>query len=54
MDTSFGPSCAACHIDENKILLAIDYRKDVDGFHPVNFGRMAQGLIHTSLRQWEY
>ena len=32
------------HIDENKILLAIDYRKDVDGFHPVNFGRMAQGL----------
>lgn len=32
------------HIDEEKITLAIDPRKDVDGFHPVNFGRMAQGL----------
>jgi methylenetetrahydrofolate dehydrogenase (NADP+)/methenyltetrahydrofolate cyclohydrolase len=32
------------HIDENKITLAIDPRKDVDGFHPTNFGRMAQGL----------
>jgi len=32
------------HIDEHKITLAIDPRKDVDGFHPVNFGRMAQGL----------
>lgn len=32
------------HIDEEKIMLAIDYRKDVDGFHPVNFGRMAQGM----------
>lgn len=32
------------HIDEEKITLAIDHRKDVDGFHPVNFGRMAQGL----------
>ncbi len=32
------------HIDADKINLAIDYRKDVDGFHPVNFGRMAQGL----------
>ncbi len=32
------------HIDEEKIILAIDHRKDVDGFHPVNFGRMAQGL----------
>lgn len=32
------------HIDENKITLAIDPAKDVDGFHPVNFGRMAQGL----------
>ena len=29
------------HIDEDKILLAIDPNKDVDGFHPVNFGRMA-------------
>jgi len=32
------------HIDENKVTLAIDPAKDVDGFHPVNFGRMAQGL----------
>jgi methylenetetrahydrofolate dehydrogenase (NADP+)/methenyltetrahydrofolate cyclohydrolase len=29
------------HIDEEKILLAIDSAKDVDGFHPANFGRMA-------------
>lgn len=32
------------HIDEEKVTLAIDPRKDVDGFHPVNFGRMAQGM----------
>ncbi len=32
------------HIDEQTITLAIDPTKDVDGFHPVNFGRMAQGL----------
>jgi len=32
------------HIDEEKVTLAIDPAKDVDGFHPVNFGRMAQGL----------
>lgn len=32
------------HIDENVVTLAIDPKKDVDGFHPVNFGRMAQGL----------
>lgn len=32
------------HIDEHKITLAIEPKKDVDGFHPVNFGRMAQGL----------
>ncbi|MBK6930858.1 MAG: bifunctional 5,10-methylene-tetrahydrofolate dehydrogenase/5,10-methylene-tetrahydrofolate cyclohydrolase [Saprospirales bacterium] len=32
------------HISEEKITLAIDHRKDVDGFHPVNFGRMAQGM----------
>lgn len=32
------------HIDETKVTLAIDPKKDVDGFHPVNFGRMAQGL----------
>ena len=32
------------HIDEVKVTLAIDPKKDVDGFHPINFGRMAQGL----------
>lgn len=32
------------HIDEQKVTEAIDYRKDVDGFHPVNVGRMAIGL----------
>ena len=32
------------HIDEEEILLAIDPAKDVDGFHPYNFGCMAQGL----------
>lgn len=31
------------HIDENKILLAIDSKKDVDGFHPVNVGKMVIG-----------
>ena len=29
------------HIDEEKVLLAVDPDKDVDGFHPTNFGRMA-------------
>src|SRR5574344_2089396 len=32
------------HINEQRIIEAIDYRKDVDGFHPVNVGRMAIGL----------
>ena len=32
------------HIDEQKIVEAIDYHKDVDGFHPVNVGRMSIGL----------
>lgn len=32
------------HIQEQKVLLAIDPDKDVDGFHPVNFGKMALGL----------
>ena len=31
------------HIDENRILLAIDPAKDVDGFHPVNVGKMVVG-----------
>ncbi len=32
------------HIDEQRVIEAIDYRKDVDGFHPVNVGRQAIGL----------
>jgi methylenetetrahydrofolate dehydrogenase (NADP+)/methenyltetrahydrofolate cyclohydrolase len=32
------------HISGQKIIEAIDYRKDVDGFHPVNVGRMCIGL----------
>ena len=32
------------HISEDKVTEAIDYRKDVDGFHPVNVGRMSLGL----------
>lgn len=32
------------HIDKEKVIEAIDYRKDVDGFHPVNVGRLAVGL----------
>lgn len=32
------------HISEQKITEAIDYRKDVDGFHPVNVGRVSLGL----------
>lgn len=29
------------HIDEEKVLMAVDPDKDVDGFHPTNFGKMA-------------
>ncbi len=32
------------HIDYERVVEAIDYRKDVDGFHPVNVGRMVIGL----------
>lgn len=32
------------HINEQRVIESIDYRKDVDGFHPVNVGRMAIGL----------
>lgn len=32
------------HISETKVIEAIDYRKDVDGFHPVNVGRMSLGM----------
>jgi methylenetetrahydrofolate dehydrogenase (NADP+)/methenyltetrahydrofolate cyclohydrolase len=31
------------HIKEERVLMAIDYRKDVDGFHPVNVGRLVAG-----------
>ena len=32
------------HINEDKVTMAIDPNKDVDGFHPTNFGKMAQGM----------
>jgi methylenetetrahydrofolate dehydrogenase (NADP+)/methenyltetrahydrofolate cyclohydrolase len=32
------------HIDVVKVIETIDYNKDVDGFHPINIGRMAKGL----------
>lgn len=32
------------HIDEQKVIEAVDWRKDVDGFHPTNVGRMSLGL----------
>ena len=32
------------HISESKITEALDYRKDVDGFHPVNVGRLSLGM----------
>ena len=32
------------HIDSQKVTEALDYHKDVDGFHPINVGRMAIGL----------
>ena len=32
------------HINEQNVIEAIDYRKDVDGFHPINVGRMIIGL----------
>ena len=32
------------HISEQKVIEAIEYRKDVDGFHPINVGRMSIGL----------
>lgn len=31
------------HIDEGEVIEAIDYRKDVDGFHPMNIGRLVAG-----------
>ena len=32
------------HIDEQKVLMAVDPNKDVDGFHPMNVGKMALNL----------
>ena len=32
------------HISEQKVIEAIDYKKDVDGFHPINVGRLSIGL----------
>lgn len=32
------------HIDEQKVVERVDYRKDVDGFHPINVGRLSIGL----------
>jgi methylenetetrahydrofolate dehydrogenase (NADP+)/methenyltetrahydrofolate cyclohydrolase len=37
------------HIDETKVLLAIDPEKDVDGFHPINVGRLAAGARDRAL-----
>jgi len=33
------------HIDPEKVTEKIDYRKDVDGFHPINLGRMQRNLL---------
>lgn len=42
------------HIDEHAINLAINPIKDVDGFHPNNFGKMALGFkAFNLLRLWE-
>ncbi len=32
------------HINEERVVEAVDYRKDVDGFHPINVGRLSIGL----------
>ncbi|MFN8356041.1 MAG: tetrahydrofolate dehydrogenase/cyclohydrolase catalytic domain-containing protein [Spirosomataceae bacterium] len=32
------------HINPDRVMETIDYRKDVDGFHPINVGRMTKGL----------
>ena len=37
------------HIDEQKVLLAVDPDKDVDGFHPVNVGRLSSGARDKAL-----
>ena len=35
------------HISEKKVIEAIDYQKDVDGFHPVNIGLMVKNIPST-------
>ena len=44
------------HISENKVIEAIDPTKDVDGFHPVNVGKMVVGLALIRIRYsfWYY
>ena len=42
------------HISEQRIIEAIDYRKDVDGFHPINVGRMSIGLPCFVSVSWNY
>lgn len=37
------------HIDEQKVTMAIDYRKDVDGFHPVNVAECRSACLVSSL-----
>jgi methylenetetrahydrofolate dehydrogenase (NADP+) / methenyltetrahydrofolate cyclohydrolase len=37
------------HIDEGKVLVAVDPDKDVDGFHPINVGRIASGARDKAL-----
>ncbi|MEO1252534.1 MAG: bifunctional methylenetetrahydrofolate dehydrogenase/methenyltetrahydrofolate cyclohydrolase FolD [Pseudomonadota bacterium] len=37
------------HVDSEKILDLVDPKKDVDGFHPINVGRLASGLIEKAL-----
>ena len=39
------------HISEQKVIEAIDYRKDVDGFHPINVGRMSIGSDNKILAE---
>ena len=39
------------HISEQKVIETIDYRKDVDGFHPINVGRMRRTRTQQYCRQ---
>ena len=56
MDLS--PVAIAKHIDEEAVLLAIDPEKDVDGFHPLNMGRLWSGhpvmILQLQLELWRY